>query len=141
MMRRLVVAAAVSVGGVDGAANAQQPVPNNLFLQSGFSIRFADTPEKAAQLKKLPPNKLVTRQKDGNTYYIYADPRACNCAYVGTAQAYRTYQNGGVGGFSAAGNGQSLESQMMDDMTEDNDPGQGGAPSFNDYVFGGTRKD
>ncbi|HSV22424.1 MAG TPA: hypothetical protein VLJ17_05275, partial [Xanthobacteraceae bacterium] len=61
-------------------------------------------PEKSAILRSLPPDKLVTRTKNGQLYYVYADPAGCNCAYVGTPQAYAAYQNwanigpGGSGG-------------------------------------------
>jgi len=78
-----------------GPAMGQQPnVPDNMFTQAGFVVKFADTPAKLALLKTLPADKLVTRTKDGKTYFVYADPTGCICAYVGTAQAYRTYQTG-----------------------------------------------
>jgi hypothetical protein len=78
-----------------GPAMGQQPnIPDNMFRQAGFVVKFADTPAKLALLKTLPADKLVTRTKDGKTYFVYADPTGCICAYVGTAQAYRTYQTG-----------------------------------------------
>ena len=61
----------------DAPASAQQrpaPRPNNLFTASGFEVRVANTPDRSAQLRKLPPNKLVTRERDGKTFYVYADP-------------------------------------------------------------------
>jgi hypothetical protein len=76
----------------------------------------------------------VTRQRNGKTYYVYADPTICRCAYVGTSAAYRASQNGSDG---PSGGGASLTDQMVGDMTEDDTPTQPGAPSFNDYVFGG----
>ena len=57
-------------------------------------VKYATTPEKRALLNSLPPDKLVKRTKDGIVYYVYADAARCNCAYVGTAQAYAAYQNG-----------------------------------------------
>jgi hypothetical protein len=78
-----------------GPAMGQQPnVPDNMFTQAGFVVKFADTPAKLALLKTLPADKLVTRTREGKTYFVYADPTGCICAYVGTAQAYRTYQTG-----------------------------------------------
>jgi hypothetical protein len=87
-------------------AVAQQPavvVPNNLFTAAGFVVKYATTPEKLAILRSLPPDKLVRRIKNGTLYYVYADAARCNCAYVGTAEAYAAYQNapndpGGGGG-------------------------------------------
>jgi hypothetical protein len=69
-------------------------MPSNMFTASGFVVRYADTPDRRAILRSLPPGKLVTRTKAGKTYFVYADPAGCNCAYVGTPRAYRTYQTG-----------------------------------------------
>jgi hypothetical protein len=70
-------------------ALAQQTlvVPDNLFTQAGFVVKYATTPEKSALLRSLPKDKLVTRRKDGKLYYVYADAARCNCAYVGTPEA------------------------------------------------------
>jgi hypothetical protein len=79
-------------------------VPDNLFTQAGFVVKYATTPEKATLLRSLPPDKLVTRKKDGRLYYVYADAARCNCAYVGTPEAYSRYQNwANVGGNAPSG--------------------------------------
>src|SRR5262245_34374721 len=104
-IRRVVPAAALFALGLSFAL-AQQTivVPDNLFTQAGFVVKYATTPEKSAILRSLPPDKLVTRRKDGRLYYVYADAARCNCAYVGTPQAYAAYRNwtnigpGGDGG-------------------------------------------
>lgn len=88
--------------GILSPASAQQQtivIPDNLFTQAGFVVKYATTPEKAAILRSLPSDKLVTRRKDGRLYYVYADAARCNCAYVGTPEAFARYQNGAsVGG-------------------------------------------
>ena len=90
------------------AAQQQQTIviPNNLFTAAGFMVKYATTPEKRELLNSLPPDKLIKRTRDGIVYYVYADAARCNCAYVGTAQAYAAYQNGpfdsGVGGSTNA---------------------------------------
>ena len=83
--------------GLSVAAAQQRDgaVPNNLFTASGFIVKYATTPEKRAILRSLPPDKLVKRTKEGRLYYVYADAVGCNCAYVGTPQAYAAYQNSG----------------------------------------------
>jgi hypothetical protein len=104
-IRRAVPAAALLALGLSFAL-AQQTIviPDNLFTQAGFVVKYATTPEKSAILRSLPPDKLVTRRKDGRLYYVYADAARCNCAYVGTPQAYAAYRNwtnigpGGDGG-------------------------------------------
>ena len=77
-----------------GPAMGQQPnVPDNMFTQAG-SFKICRYAGKAGSVENLPADKLVTRTRDGKTYFVYADPTGCICAYVGTAQAYRTYQTG-----------------------------------------------
>ena len=98
-------------------ATAQQQVmvvPNNLFTTAGFIVKYATTPEKSAILRSLPPDRLVRRTKDGKLYYVYADAARCNCAYVGTAQAYAAYQNGGSDTGVGNNNQQSNTMQMID---------------------------
>jgi hypothetical protein len=95
LLRRVVISSALAVYGLPFASAQQQTivVPDNLFTQAGFVVKYATTPEKAAMLRSFPPDKLVTRRKDGRLYYVYADAERCNCAYVGTPEAYAEYQN------------------------------------------------
>jgi hypothetical protein len=107
--RRIIFGPVLAVCGLSFAL-AQQTivVPNNLFTQAGFIVKYAMTPEKMALLRRLPQDKLVTRRKDGKLYYVYADANRCSCAYVGTPEAYAAYQNwatvgpGGDGGSLSA---------------------------------------
>jgi len=122
-----------------GAVAAQQPAPNNLFTAAGFAVKYADTPEKHAILRRLPPDKLVLRKRGGKTYYVYADPSICRCVYVGTPQAYQAYQTGSDGSQFLKG-GESRGDQMLDEFSEQ-DTAQAGATSFDDYVFGGIQDD
>ena len=102
---RIAIGSALVVLGFS-VASAQQTIviPDNLFTQAGFLVKYATTPEKEALLRSFPPDKLVTRRKDGKLYYVYADAERCNCAYVGTPEAYAAYRNwtnigpGGDGG-------------------------------------------
>jgi hypothetical protein len=104
-IRRAINGSAPFVLGLS-IALAQQTivVPDNLFTQAGFVVKYATTPEKSAILRSLPPDKLVMRRRDGKLYYVYADAARCNCAYVGTPEAYAAYRNwanigpGGDGG-------------------------------------------
>ena len=132
-----IMMATLSVGGNAATTAAQQATPDNLFTAAGFTVRYADTPEKFAHLRRLPPDKLVIKQRGGKVYYVYADPNICRCAYVGTPEAYRAYQTGA----QTTGGGESIVEQMAADMTEEDTPAQPGAPSFDVYVFGGMRDD
>lgn len=99
--------------GID-AAVSQQGAPNNLFTAAGFTVKYANTVRKQRLLRSLPPDKLVKRTKDGKLYYVYADAAGCNCAYVGTAQAYAAYQNAPNDPTLGGGNRQSGAMQLFD---------------------------
>lgn len=59
---------------------------------AGFRMQLAETPEKRAELAKLPPRKLVSHPKDGEVVWVYGDPTGCKCLYVGSQAAYGRYQ-------------------------------------------------
>lgn len=75
------------------------PRTDSLFTISGFVPQIANTPAKMKHLMALPPDRLITRTRNGRTQYLYADPNICRCVYVGTPEAYRVYQNGGPEGY------------------------------------------
>jgi hypothetical protein len=52
------------------------------FAAVGFIVRPANTPERQAVLKRLPPDRFVQRVSgvSGDTiHYVYADPLVCGC--------------------------------------------------------------
>lgn len=59
---------------------------------AGFVMKPADTPEKMEHLKTLPARTIVTRLKDGEPVYLYADPEFCQCLYAGGPDQYARYQ-------------------------------------------------
>ena len=77
-IRRIALGFSLLTGILSPAAAQQRTIviPDNLFTQAGFVVKYATTPEKAAILRSLPPDKLVTRRKDGKLYYVYADAAA-----------------------------------------------------------------
>lgn len=122
---RIIIGSALLMGGLSFALAQQQliVVPDNLFTQSGFVVKYATTPQKSAILKSLPPDKLVTRRKDGRLYYVYADAARCNCAYVGTPEAYAAYRN--WANIGPGGDGGSLNAMQ----TINSDVGSGYIPA------------
>jgi hypothetical protein len=61
-----------------------------LLAEAGFEKKVADTPAKLAHLETLTPaRRLLTHQRDGHLYYVYADPGPCRCLFVGTAAQYQ----------------------------------------------------
>ena len=47
---------------------------------------------QSAAMKRLPPNKFVTRVVNGQPVYQYADPLVCRCVYFGTQQNWGAYR-------------------------------------------------
>jgi len=79
---------------VAGCASQQQLVgqKEDLLAAAGFQIRVADNPQRLAAMRRLPPNKFVTRIVNGQPVYLYADPLVCQCVYFGTQQNWAAYR-------------------------------------------------
>jgi hypothetical protein len=58
---------------------------------AGFVVQLASTADRQAMLHRLPANQFVRREGSGVTLYVYADPTACSCLYVGNQQAFDRY--------------------------------------------------
>src|SRR5215470_18407451 len=80
--------------GLMGCVSPQQLVgqKEDLLAAAGFQVRVADTPQRLAAMKRLPPNKFVTRVVNGQPIYQYADPLVCQCVYFGTQANWAAYQ-------------------------------------------------
>ena len=78
--------AACANSAPEAAATADQ------LTAAGFVQRKADSPERIAALKSLPPHQFVIRDSNGSVKYLYADPIACDCIYVGGQHAYDQYR-------------------------------------------------
>lgn len=87
-------AVAAVVLGIAGCASPQQQVgqKEDLLAAAGFQVRPADSPHRIAAMKRLPANRFVTRVRDGNLVYLYADPLDCGCLYLGTQQNWDAYK-------------------------------------------------
>ena len=77
-----------------GCASQQQIVgqKEDLLAATGFLVKVADTPQRLAAMKSLPPNKFVMRVVNGQPLYQYADPLVCRCVYFGTQQNWDAYR-------------------------------------------------
>jgi hypothetical protein len=65
----------------------------NGLAAAGFIVRIANTAERQAMMHRLPPNQFVQRVNGNTIHYIYADPFACGCLYIGSQQAYDAYMS------------------------------------------------
>ncbi len=59
---------------------------------AGFQMKPADTPKREASLAQFPVRKVVSRVRDGQVTYFYADPDFCKCLYFGNQQQYARYR-------------------------------------------------
>jgi hypothetical protein len=89
--RRIVSVALLALLASGTFGNAQQTT-GQLLISSGFNPIAATTPAMMARLMSFPANQFVLRQKGGRPYYVYADPAACTCAYVGSVAATDKYR-------------------------------------------------
>jgi hypothetical protein len=81
----------IALGGC--ATVGQRTVATEQVLSAaGFQMKLADTPDRVTSLRTLPPRTLVPQLREGQMYYVYADPQACGCLYVGTEAQYQQYQ-------------------------------------------------
>lgn len=96
---------------------------------AGFKMREANTPEKMARLRSIPPHKFVPHRKNGVRYYVYADPTSCRCAFVGDETAMKAYRDmvappgkgflPSVGDIGRDTGGINLENEMQTEMDDE----------------------
>ena len=88
----LALIVALPLAGCAAIQRSEAKDTEQLLAAAGFQAKPADTPEKLANLRAMPPRTLVSLAKDGNVAYSYADPDYCQCMYAGGSEAYSTYQ-------------------------------------------------
>ena len=86
---RLAVVAAVCLTGCATVRGLEARDTEKLLAAAGFK------PQPIAANTDLvdatPPYRLVSRLKDGNLQYSFADPARCRCRYVGGWSEYAEY--------------------------------------------------
>jgi hypothetical protein len=65
---------------------------NDLLAAAGFHIIPVTTDAQRLELQTLPPNRVVQKLKNGKPVFLYADPYACGCLYVGNEAAWDSYK-------------------------------------------------
>jgi hypothetical protein len=83
---------AVAFGGCAYFARQGAQDTENLLAAAGFTMRPADTPEKLAHLGAMPVRTIVTRTRNDQLVFTYADPDYCKCLWVGNSRQYNAYQ-------------------------------------------------
>jgi len=59
---------------------------------AGFAAKPANSPERQAEMARLPPHHFVMRPVGDRYVYLYSDPLVCGCLYVGSQEAYGKYK-------------------------------------------------
>lgn len=88
-----VTAAALLLAGCSAIRRSEAESTEEILAAAGFTMQVADEPTETAKLEALdPPLELISRVKDGQVVYTYADPYNCKCVYVGTEAQYQQYR-------------------------------------------------
>src|SRR5580698_2151727 len=79
-----------------GTTSSQVDDKEQMLVAAGFLQKPASTPERQARLAALPPFKILSQQLQvagaDSVGYVYADPKFCNCIFVGGPDAYQRFQ-------------------------------------------------
>ena len=74
------------------SACSQVQSKEDLMASAGFTLVPANTPQRQASLRSLPPHKFVHQVRNNSVVFTYADPTICDCLYVGNQAAYDRYR-------------------------------------------------
>lgn len=88
---KLIIAVSALCVGV-AACESNTQFRENMLASAGFKAIPPKTPAQVASLQKLPPHKLTRTTMKGKTVWVYSDPTACGCLYVGNQAAFDAYQ-------------------------------------------------
>ena len=74
--------------------STQQSIQNkeDLLAAAGFVAQPANSPDRLAAMKALPPHKFVQQTTGSTIVWVYADPTICNCVYFGNQTAWGNYR-------------------------------------------------
>ena len=88
----LALAASVGLTGCAAIRRSQALDTEQFLAAAGFRMELADTAERRQQLAAMRPYRLTSRATGDGIEYTYADPRDCQCVYVGGPKEYAEYQ-------------------------------------------------
>jgi len=74
------------------ACTSQVQNKEDMLAAAGFTLVPANTPQRQAALKALPPHKFVHQIRNNSVIFTYSDPTICDCLYVGNQGAYDRYR-------------------------------------------------
>jgi hypothetical protein len=116
-----------------GTTGHAQQTTGQLLISSGFNPIAATTPAMMTKLMSFPPNQFLLRNKGARSFFVYADPSGCTCAYVGSVAAMNKYR-ASFGALPAdtmsSGGFTNPEQNIINSMENDDEEGQ-----FNNDAF------
>ncbi len=59
---------------------------------AGFRVKFANDPASQKALRGMRPYRFVIHTVNGVNHYLFADPKACMCIFVGNKDNYQSYR-------------------------------------------------
>jgi hypothetical protein len=93
LLEALLLAVPMLLGAACGAIQRFEVRDTERMLAAaGFHMRLADASELQEDLRSIPPHRIVSRTKDRNVVYMYADPDNCHCVYIGGDKEYSEYE-------------------------------------------------
>ena len=97
VMGLLTLVAAAVMMGEDTLKGQSGPVDTAILLWLRQHMPMALVPgfeavTFTASSTVLTPLTIMPKEKDGNAFFVVADPYACKCLYVGDQKAYDSYQ-------------------------------------------------
>ena len=82
-----------------GCAALQQPIQESqasdaeqTLSEAGFRMIPGDTKPRIDMLRALEARRITPVSRDGQPWYVYADPTNCACLYVGNPAQHQPYQ-------------------------------------------------
>ena len=121
-MYRLILFAVFAASIVAALPTGAQLASDMRLEDAGFVMRRADTPEKLARLRLIPPRQFISRTGRSGRYYLWADPDTCQCVFVGgpgALQSFKDMRKGLTQPDNVSPNSIGPENMIIHDMDQD----------------------
>ena len=88
----VITALGIALAGCAAIQKSDSTNTEQMLAAAGFKMKLADTPAKLAHLNTLTQRKLISHERDGKVYFVYADADNCKCLYAGNQENYQSYE-------------------------------------------------
>lgn len=83
--------AAALAATLGGCATSQARQMDQTLAAAGFQVRPAFDATRQQQLQQMKPLTMYRITQNGQPFWVVADPKVCQCLYVGDEAAYQRY--------------------------------------------------